>query len=119
MYESIRISSKEAIELANTSAFDYLEIKFYKEFTKFKVYGSYGAFSNIFGTLSTAVFLTYGSSSLSAALSGSTKYSFNFGTLNEPIVLTAKALIIGLALLDASLRNKLIDIIASSGRTLE
>lgn len=56
--ERIRIYYKEAIELASTSAFDYFEIKFSSELTKFRVYGSYGAISNILGTLSTAVFLT-------------------------------------------------------------
>ena len=55
-YERIRIYSKEAIEFANTKAFDSFVTKLYSEFTKFKVSGSVGAISYIFGTLSTAVF---------------------------------------------------------------
>jgi len=54
----MRIYSKDAIELASTNAFGYLVTRFSNEFTKFRVYGSSGAISNIFGTLSTAVFLT-------------------------------------------------------------
>jgi hypothetical protein len=74
MYDKILISSNEAIELAKTKAFGSLVTKISREFTQFNVYGYSGAISNILGTLKTAVFLTYGSSSFKATLSGSTKY---------------------------------------------
>lgn len=107
------------MELARTKAFDSFETKLYKEFTRFKVSGSSGEISYILGTLNTAVFRTYGSSSLRAIFKGSTKYSLSFGTLSELIVLTAKALMIGLALLAASFLIRLIHMMASSGRTRE
>lgn len=54
-----------------------------------------------------------------AFFKGSTKYSLSLGTLKELIVLTANALIMGLALFAASFLNKLIDMMASSGLVLE
>lgn len=118
-YDRILIYSKDAMEFAKTKALGYLVTSVSNELTRLSVYGSSGAISNILGTLSTAVLRTYGSSSLRAAFSGSTKYSFSLGTLNELMVRTAKALMMGLALLAASLRNKLIDMMASSGLTRE
>lgn len=52
------IYSREAIALANTSALGSLTTKFSSKVTKLLVSGSFGAISNIFGTLNTAVFLT-------------------------------------------------------------
>jgi hypothetical protein len=57
-YDRMRIYYKEAIEFASTSALDYFMTSASNAVTKFNVSGSYGAISNIFGTLSTAVFLT-------------------------------------------------------------
>ena len=39
IYDSILISSKEAIELAKTKALDYFVTKISREFTKFNVSG--------------------------------------------------------------------------------